>query len=112
MALASRTTLPQPKAPLTVLNLPPEILLHILEFAFADNREIFLYKNINQRGGIISVGEYAVNRYLQLLFVCKQFYQDAHLWLSAAHPLLPAVCLWPTTSRSDCQSCIPSRSRL
>ncbi|KXL43434.1 MAG: hypothetical protein FE78DRAFT_33540 [Acidomyces sp. 'richmondensis'] len=56
MALASRITLPQPKAPLTVLNLPPEILLHILEFAFADNREIFLYKNINQRGGIISVG--------------------------------------------------------
>jgi len=63
----------------TLLALPAEIRMAILEYVFADNLLIDGLKNHNKNGGLTLDEHYSVNKSTQPLLTCRQLYQDGCL---------------------------------
>ncbi|KAF2725317.1 hypothetical protein K431DRAFT_281271 [Polychaeton citri CBS 116435] len=63
----------------TILSLPAEIRIVILEYVFEDNRHDRGFANYNTPGGITVNDEYTVTDKLLPLFTCRQMHQDGTL---------------------------------
>ena len=77
MDCASLPTMPQ--ADRTLLALPTEIRIAILEYVFNESLHLDGFKNHGRHGGTVIDEGYSTNDYLQPLLTCRQMYKDGSL---------------------------------